>query len=220
MDDVSAHAAVSGGVLHHALIDVDLGGVAGHADPQIRGDRRKGADIFGAEAQQVGEGLVHHVQQTEDDRELDEGGAAAAHGVVVFLGIKSLQLLVHFGLVIFVLGLDLLHLGLDHLHFDGGFLLLEAQREQQHLDHQREQHQRDAVIADQVIQAIHQPPEGVAAYCHNKIHVEGPPFPFSWGVSATLSWRWDDCRFSCSAPAKGLSVKVRGTGSYPGRQKG
>ena len=125
----------------------------------------------------MGQGLIYYIQQTEDDRELDEQGAAAAHGVVVFLGVEGLQLLIHFGLIILVLGLDLLHFGLDDLHLYRGLLLLEAQREQQRLNDKGEQHQCQTIAAYQVVQAIHQPPEGVAENCHNKIHIDGPPFP-------------------------------------------
>ena len=171
--------------------------------------------------------LIHYIQQTEDDRELNEQGAAAAHGVVVFLGVQSLQLLIHFGLVILVLGLDLLDLGLDDLHLYGGFLLLEAQREQEQLNDEGKEHQRHAVIAYQVVQAIHQPPKGVAENCHNKIHKDGPPFPFSWGIVSSPVFSptggWEGCAaccFSCSAPAKGRREKRWGTGSYPGRPKG
>ena len=71
-DDISADAGISGGILHNALVNADLGGITSGGDAQGARDLGKGGDGLLGEAQQVGQGLVHYIQQTKDDRELNE----------------------------------------------------------------------------------------------------------------------------------------------------
>ena len=108
-------------------------------------------------AHHVVDGLTNDGVEDHQDNEGDEGPQAAAHGVDLLLGVELLDLLIVALPVVAVLLLQLLHLALEHVHLDHAALALQGQGEQHHLDHQREQDQRQAVAAAEVIKNLEQP---------------------------------------------------------------
>ena len=86
-----------------------------------------------------------------------EGPHTPPHGVDVFLGVELLNLLVVALPVLAVLLLQLLHLALEHVHLDHAALALQGQGKKHHLDHQREQDQRQAIAAAEIIENLQQP---------------------------------------------------------------
>ena len=100
--------------------------------------------------------VVHHAQEAEQHQHGQQHGQTAGHGVKAMFLLQ----LHHFFLlllgVVFVLLLDLVHQRLEHRHLGGGFLLVDSQREQQQLEDQGGNDHGCRVVADEVVQNLHQ----------------------------------------------------------------
>ena len=79
-------------------------------------------------------GVVHNAQEAEQDQHRQQHGQAAAHGVVAVLLLELHQLLLLLLGVIFVLLLDFIHQRLKNSHLCRGFLLMDAQGEEQQFE--------------------------------------------------------------------------------------
>ena len=84
------------------------------------------------------------------------GKHTAAHGVEAVLLLELHQLLLLFLGVVFVLLLDLIHQRLKNSHLCRGFLLMDAQGEQQQLEDEGGNDHGCRVVADEAVQDLHQ----------------------------------------------------------------
>ena len=91
--------------------------------------------------------VVQRLPEPDEDRQLDQGRQAASQRVDPVLLVEGHGLPALLLLVVLVFLLDLLEQGLEVLHLLGGHRLLAAEREHEHADQQRQQDDRDAVIA-------------------------------------------------------------------------
>ncbi len=171
----------------------------------------------------MGQGAVDHVQQAEDDGELDEHGeASGGHGVVLPL-VEGLDLLVHLLGVVLIFGLDLLHLGLDDLQLDGGLLLLDGQGDEQEFGDDGEKDDRHAVVVDDLVHGPHDIPQGQAKDGHDPLenirHFCGSSKIGWMGFSEPFMWLPVLLR-GVLQPGEGAEGEVLGDGVHPAPAEG
>ena len=106
------------------------GGVGGGNADRLAG----GLDGGVVHAEDVMHGVVHNAEETEQHQHRQQHGQAAAHRVEAVLLLELHQLLLLLLGVVFVLLLDLIHQRLKNSHLCRGFLLMDAQGEEQQLE--------------------------------------------------------------------------------------
>ena len=125
-----------GRVDHSAVVDgldqrgLHRGGVGGGNADCLTGGFNGGV----VHTKDVMHGVVHNTQEAEQHQHRQQHGQAAAHGVKAVLLLELHQLLLLFLGVIFVLLLDLIHQRLKNSHLCRGFLLMDAQGEEQQFE--------------------------------------------------------------------------------------
>ena len=106
--------------------------------------------------QHVGQRLADDVIEREQDEQRDERPEAAARGRDALLLIDGHQLLLILLLVVAILGFERLGQRRQARHFQHALLALDGQRQQNDLDDQREQDQREAIVARELIEPLEQ----------------------------------------------------------------
>ena len=128
------------------------GGVGGSQAQGLTGGLDRGI----RHAEDVMHGVVHNAQETEQHQHGEQHRQTAGHGIEAVLLLQLHHFFLLFLGIVFVLLLDLVHQRLEHRHLGGGFLLVDGQREQQQLQNQGGNDHRYRVVADEVVQYLHQ----------------------------------------------------------------
>ena len=121
----------------------------------------------------------------DQDRELQEEREATAQGVHPRLLVQLHRLFLDLGLVALELLLQLLDLRLDRLHRLHRLDLLHAEGEQDHLDHDGEDDDRQAVVADQVVDLREDPSDRVQEPLEDAQCEHQAPAPSGWRVTSS-----------------------------------
>ena len=117
-----------------------------------------GQNVFW-DPEQMGQGVINNVDDTEKDRELNQQGKTAAHGVIPVSFIELHHLFLLFLLIVGVFFVDLIDLWLEDRHFGRGLLLLHRKREESRFDQNGKEDQYDAIAGDHFIEEPHDPTE-------------------------------------------------------------
>ena len=118
-------------------------------------------DVLG-EQHEAAERLADDGIERDEDGEGQEAPEAAAHGVHALLRVEELHLLIHALGIVGVFRLDLFHLGLEEIHAHHALFRLHLEGQRDELHDEREEHQRPAVGAGQLIEGAQDPGEGNA----------------------------------------------------------
>jgi hypothetical protein len=105
--------------------------------------------------------FLKHLEQSDEDGHLQEDGQAAGQRVELGFGVKLLHFLLHTGLVVSVLLLNLLHQRLHFLHLIGGFDLLAHKRHQNHAEDEGDDENRHAPVPRKAVHRIDAPEDKV-----------------------------------------------------------
>ena len=106
--------------------------------------------------QHVGQRLADDVIEREQNEQRDERPEAAARGRDALLFIEGHQLLLILLLVVAIFGFERLGQRRQARHLQHALLALDGQRQQNDLDDQREQDQRQAIVARELVEPLEQ----------------------------------------------------------------
>ena len=106
--------------------------------------------------QHVGQRLADDVVEREQNEQRDERPEAAARGRDALLFIEGHQLLLILLLVVAIFGFERLGQRRQARHLQHALLALDGQRQQNDLDDQREQDQRQAIVARELVEPLKQ----------------------------------------------------------------
>ena len=146
------HAAVAG---NHLGNDVGIAGDGGKGDAGGGHSLACTGKCSGADVENTLQRVIHHTDNTEHDKEIQQHGHAAGRGLIakVLLQLHQFFLLL-FGLIL-VLGLDLRDHGLESRHFRHALLLAGLQGDLDDVDEQGEEDDVPAVVRQQLVDPLH-----------------------------------------------------------------
>ena len=108
--------------------------------------------------------VIDDLDQSEYDRDLDDGGKTADAGVVA-LALE--QLILFFRDAVLISGIeffDLVHFRLETDHFDGIFLHHQGYRQQNELGNQCEEDDGCSIVLHDIVAEIHDPSQWFSQY--------------------------------------------------------
>ena len=151
--EAAQHAAVA---CQYLGDDVGIAGDGGKGDAGGGHSLASAGQCSGADVENTLQRVIHHADNTEHDKEIQQHGHAAAHGVVAVLLLELHQLLLLLLGVVLVLLLDFIDHRCKHRHLGHGLLLFDHQRKHEQFDDHGENNHRDGEVRDHLIQHTHQ----------------------------------------------------------------
>ena len=149
--EAAQHAAVA---CQYLGDDVGIAGDGGKGDAGGGHSLASAGQCSGADVENALQRVIHHADNTEHDKEIQQHGHAAGRGLIAIFLLELQLFLLLFGLVL-VLGLDLRDHGLERRHFCHALLLAGLQGDLDDVDEQGEEDDVPAVVRQQLVDPLH-----------------------------------------------------------------